>query len=139
MKQIEITNIEKAEYCILDLETGEKRFNDEKINAGFTGLFYKNNEIFFVLYPSTEGPMIYYDNKTYHLSPDLTIRYLRSDNKRKFIIKEYNITIKYEKSKFTGFDSWSNEEDIDLFYQIYKGYKRQEFISKYTPATVEYG
>ncbi len=31
-----------------------------------------------------------------------------------------------------GFDIWSNEIDVDLFYLIEKSYKSKEFYVKYT-------
>lgn len=54
------------------------------------------------------------------------------DKTRVFFISEYDIKIKYAKSPYIGMDVWSNEEDVDLFYQITKYYKSDEYYKKFT-------
>ena len=51
---------------------------------------------------------------------------------REFHIEEYNINIKYRTSQYIGFDVWSEEEDVDLFYQIKQSYKHEEYYKKFT-------
>ena len=51
---------------------------------------------------------------------------------REFCIEEYHICIKYRTSPYIGFDVWSDEEDVDLFYQIEQSYKNDEYYKKFT-------
>ena len=51
---------------------------------------------------------------------------------REFHIEEYDIRIRYRTSSYIGFDVWSEEEDVDLFYQIEQSYKNDEYYKKYT-------
>lgn len=131
--KVELSNIEIFEHCILDIETGEKEYNKEKkLEPYFTGSYYKNDDIFFAIYPSSEGPVMYYEGIEYLLKKDLDIQLDIKGDKREFSIREYNIFIEYNTSKYIEFDPWSDEEDIDLFYQIWKLYKTDEYYSKFT-------
>ena len=130
---IELLNIEIFEHCILNLDTGEKTYNKEKTkNPSFTGLYFRDNTTFFALYPTKIGPIINYKDKEYKLSKDLSIVLTKYDKCREFSIKEYDINIKYLTSKYIGFDAWSEEIDVDLFYLIEQSYKKQEFYDKFT-------
>ena len=46
--------------------------------------------------------------------------------------REYNICIQYRTSQYVGFDVWSDEKDVDLFYQIEQSYKDNEYYKKFT-------
>lgn len=134
--RIELTNVECVEYCLLDLETGHKEFyrNNALIDE-FSGLFYKTDELFLGLFPTIEGPMLYYNSRIYPIYRDLIIELKEDDNSGEFRIVDYGIDIKYDYSKFLGFDVWSNKEDIDLFYIIYNKYKTDSFYRQYTKET----
>ena len=76
--------------------------------------------------------MIYYCGREYQLKRDLHISLIKMKDCRIFNIEEYNINIKYHTSPYIGFDVWSNEEDVDLFYQIEQSYKNDEYYKKFT-------
>jgi len=56
----------------------------------------------------------------------------KTEKLREFHVEEYNICIKYRTSPYIGFDVWSTEEDVDLFYQIEQSYKNDEYYKKFT-------
>nr|MCR5836967.1 hypothetical protein [Lachnospiraceae bacterium] len=62
---IELSNIEINEFCRLDKSTSEKEFYNKKKIHSFTGLYYKEEDLFFALYPTESGPMMYYEGKEY--------------------------------------------------------------------------
>lgn len=130
---IELSNIEIYEHCMLNLNTGKKTYNKEKkqINS-FTGLYFKDENTFFALYPTENGPIMYYEGKKYPLKKDLDIRLVKEGKLRKFLIREYNICIQYNTSPYIDFDVWSGEEDVDLFYQIFKQYRNEEYYKMFT-------
>ena len=76
-----------------------------------------------------------YKGKSYPLHKELTIELKRSKKWREFSIVEYNIKIWYRTSKFIGFDAWSDEIDVDLFYRIEHSYKDDEFYKRFTQPT----
>ena len=131
-RQIELKNIEIGEYCMLDIFTGDKTFYDKPSIKEFTGLYFKDISTFFALYPTPNGPMMYYERKEYPLKKELHISVTRMEDLREFCIEEYNIHIKYHASKYIGFDAWSEEEDVDLFYQIEQAYQKDEYYKKFT-------
>lgn len=130
---IELSNIEIHEHCILNTRTGEKKYNKGKKQVPyFTGLYFKNENTFFALYPTSNGPIMYYDGKEYPLKKDLHINLTKIEKSREFCIEEYNIYIRYHTSTYIGFDIWSDEKDVDLFYQIEQSYKNDEYYKKFT-------
>ena len=48
-----------------------------------------------------------------------------------FRIEEYDIYIKYRTSSYIGFDVWSNEGDVDLYYQIEQFYNGKLRVDLY--------
>lgn len=130
---IELTNLERFEFCLLNVKTGEKKFyNNLQISNGLTGLFFYRNNIFFALLPTTKGPTIYFNNSLYSINDRLTIVCNDLGNKGLFIIYDYDISITYSYSEYLGFDAWSNKEDIDIFYYIFSKYKSKSFYDMYT-------
>lgn len=130
---VELFNIEIYEHCILNIRTGEKEYNKrKKWIPYFTGLYFKDEDTFFALYPTENGPIMYYGENEYPLRKDLHISLKKMDTGREFYIEEYNICIKYRASPYIGFDVWSDEEDVDLFYQIEQSYKNDEYYKKFT-------
>ena len=130
---IELSNIEIYEHCMLNIKTGEKEYNKGKKKIPyFTGLYFEDEDTFFALYPTENGPMMYYNGKEYLLKKDLHICLEKKEESREFYIEEYNIQIKYHTSPYIGFDAWSEEKDIDLFYQIEQSYKNEEYYKKFT-------
>lgn len=130
---VELLNVEMWERCELNTKTGEKIIDKEhKVIPYFTGLFFRDENTFFGLYPTERGPIMYYEGKEYPVTKDLHIIVEKKGDRREFHIEEYDIHIQYRKSKFIGFDSWSTEIDVDLFYQIAQSYKTEEFYEKYT-------
>lgn len=132
-KIIELTNYEIHEFCLLSKKTGETVFykGESKIPE-FTGLYFRNDNVFFAIYPSEEGPMIFYKKRECKISKDLSIKVLRKGRNRNFSIKEYGISIDYCESQYIGFDSWSEEVDVDLFYMIEQNYLESSFYEQYT-------
>ena len=130
---VELLNVEKSICCKLSLTTGEKYYckGSEK-KAGFTGLYYEADDIFFAIYPTKRGPIMYYGGNEYPLSKNLHIKLVKEGDWRVFFIEEYNINIKYRTSKYIGFDVWSEEIDVDLFFQIEQSYKSEEYYRKFT-------
>ena len=61
---------------------------------------------------------MYYEGKEYPLKKELHISLTKTEKSRMFFIEEYNICIQYHTSPYIGFDVWSEEMDVDLFYQI---------------------
>lgn len=129
---VELTNVEINEYCILNKETGEKKFSNTKNNHGFTGLFFRDELTFFAIYPTDSGPKIFYMGNEYKISKDLSISLYKQDKCRKFSISDYNILIEYTESPYIGIDVWSEEIDVDLFYMIEQRYKSDEFYKQYS-------
>lgn len=130
---IELSNIEIYEHCMLNKRTGERKYNKGKKQIPyFTGLYFKAENTFFALYPTENGPIMYYEGKEYPLKKDLHICLTKTEKSREFRIEEYNICIKYRTSPYIGFDVWSDEEDVDLFYQIEQSYKNDEYYKKFT-------
>ena len=132
--KIELVNIEWHEFCELDLETGIMSFRKEgnKKLDGFTGLYYHDANLFFAIFPTSDGPLIYYNNQLYAVNKNLNIEWIDLGNRGIFKIYDYGISIRYKYSKYLGFDSWSNKEDIDLFYRISNEYKKDAFYEMYT-------
>lgn len=132
-KTIEVNDIEISEYCKIDIETGKKEFyKGYSPFPRISGLYFKDEKTFFALYPTEKGPMMYYEEVEYPLHKNLHINLVVTEPWRTFSIEEYGIYIRYRTSKYLGFDVWSEEEDVDLFYQIMKYYKDDEFYKKYT-------
>ena len=95
-------------------------------------MYFKDRENFFVIFASEEGPKLYFKDNVYQLRKDLHISLKEMDTVREFRIEEYNICIKYRTSPYIGFDVWSDQEDVDLFYQIEQSYKNDEYYKKFT-------
>lgn len=132
-KIIGISNIEIYEFCKLNLETGEKNFYDDYSEfKEFDGFYFKDRENFFAIFASDKGPKLYFNGDEYQLRKDLHIILKKMDTGREFCIEEYNICIKYSTSPYIGFDVWSDEKDVDLFYQIKQSYKNDEYYKKFT-------
>ena len=129
--KIELKNLEIWEYCLLDIKTGKKTFYKKPTMEGFTGLYFKDENNFFAIFPSETGPIMYFREKMYPLKKDLHISVKKMGDWREFRIEEYDIYIKYRTSKYIGFDVWSNEEDVDLFYQIEQSYKNEEYYKDF--------
>ena len=132
-KIVELINIERwVDCCKLNLTTGEKVYCDfTETSRGFTGLYFEDYGVFFAIYPAEHGPKMYYEGKEYVLHTGLHITLRKNGKEREFIIEEYNIKINYWESPYLGFDAWSDEEDVDLFYQIAHSYKDNEYYKKY--------
>ncbi len=132
-KQVEVTNLETGAYCMLNILTGDKIFyKTEKKIPYFTGLYFKDECTFFGIYPTERGPIMYYEGAEYPLNKKLHINLKKMGAWREFSIGEYNIHIRYRTSKYIGFDVWSEEEDVDLFYQIEQNYKNDDYYKKFT-------
>ena len=130
---IELSNIEIHEHCMLNRMTGERKYNKGKKQVPyFTGLYFKDENVFFALYPTENGPIMYYDGTEYPLKKELHILLIKTDRINEFRIEEYNICIQYQCSPYVGFDVWSDERDVDLFYQIEQSYKNDEYYEKFT-------
>ena len=75
---------------------------------------------------------LHYNEKQYPLTKDLHISLKKEGEHREFLVEEYNIRISYHTSPYIGFDVWSEETDVDLFYQIKQSYKDDEYYKKFT-------
>jgi hypothetical protein len=75
---------------------------------------------------------MYYKRELFPLKKDLHISLIKREDCREFCIEEYDIRIKYRTSRYIGFDVWSEEEDVDLLYQIAKYYKDDKYYEKFT-------
>ena len=63
---VELSNIEIHEHCMLNRITGEREYNNEKKQMPyFTGLYFEEENVFFALYPTENGPIMYYEGKEY--------------------------------------------------------------------------
>ena len=131
---LELTNLEiPAECCTLETNTGNRIFyRGDKKTPGFTGLYFRDENNFFAIYPSESGPVIFFEGKEYEINKELAISLLKQGKNRKFKIEDYNIEIAYTESPYIGFDVWSDEIDVDLFFMIEQRYKEQEFYDRYT-------
>lgn len=130
---VDLINLENFHCCKLNILTGEKVFcqRTEKKTKGFTGLYFMDERIFFAIYPTENGPIMYYEGNEYALNKELHITLRKNGKNRTFRIDEYNIRIDYFESPFIGMDVWSDEEDVDLFYQIAKFYRDDEYYKDY--------
>ncbi len=75
---------------------------------------------------------LYFEGNEYKLRKDLHINLKKMGKHREFCIEEYNICIGYRTSPYIGFDVWSEEMDVDLFYQIEQSYKNDEYYKRFT-------
>jgi hypothetical protein len=132
MNCIELANLEIKEYCMLDKNTGAKEFYKTAKYSGFTGLYFKDDNNFMAIYPTQNGPAMYYKGKEYAITSSLNISLQKNGRNRSFRINEYNIKIDYMESPYLDFDNWSKEEDVDLFFMIEQNYKKTGFYKKYT-------
>lgn len=132
MSAIELKHIEWSICCKLNLATGEKHYCKASGAKYLTGLYFEDDNNFFAIYPTKNGPIMYYDGKEYPLNKDLHIKVIKQGKQRQFLIDEYGIDIKYRTSAIIGFDEWSTEMDVDLFYQIEQSYKDDEYYKKFT-------
>lgn len=66
---VELINLENYGCCLLNLATGEKEFyrGKEKRIPYFTGFYFKFENTFFALYPTENGPIMYYEGQEYKL------------------------------------------------------------------------
>lgn len=129
---LELKNIEIKEYCVLDKKTGITKFMGEKGLPGYTGLYFKDSNNFFALYPTIYGPKIYFQGYEFDMQKDLTITLEKKGKERKFKILEYDIEIEYVESPYIGIDIWSDEIDVDLFCLITQSYKADDFYTRHT-------
>ena len=130
----ELTNLEiPIEYCMLDVVTGNQTFyrGNSKI-PGFTGLYFRDDSTFFAIYPTEHGPTVFFGGKEYAINEALTITLSKDGQSRTFRIDDYGIVISYMTSPYIGFDIWSDEIDVDLFFMIAQRYKDQDFYDRYT-------
>lgn len=132
MKEIEISNTEIYECCTLNLDTGEREFYRDSKTKGFMGLYLRRGDFFCALYPSKEGPMLFYENKSYPITPELTINLEKSDDNRVFTIEEYAITIEYKEVPYWDFEWYYEEKDKDFLMRIFEDHKTEEFNTRYT-------
>lgn len=129
---IELKNVEIHEYCTLNTNSGKLEFYTKKRIPGFTGHYFKNNNTFFALYPTKNGPMIFYQNKEYQINKALSIIQKVDGKDRIFILSDYNIEIHYVESHYLNWDVWSTEDDVDLFSKITHHYQEDSFYKRYT-------
>lgn len=129
---LELKNMERNEYCELDLEGSRITFKDDKKIPGYTGLYFRDSNHFFALYPTKSGPNIYYRGTEYAIHKDLTITLDKTDSLRRFKILEYNIEVEYLESPYIGMDVWSDEMDVDLFCFITQAYQTDDFYRRNT-------
>jgi hypothetical protein len=132
MNCVKLRNLEIKEYCMLDKSTGVKEFYKVAKYSGFTGLYFRDDNSFLAIYPTQNGPVIFYDGREYAITPDLDISLQKNGKDRIFQINEYNIKINYRESPYIDFDNWSEEEDVDLLFRIEQSYKTQSFYERYT-------
>jgi hypothetical protein len=132
-KTLELKNLEIGECCTLEVKTEKLVFykGNKKI-PGFTGLYFRNDDHFFAIYPTKNGPIAFFEGKEFPITKELHISLQKDGKSRKFIIEDYNIEINYTESPYIGFDCWSDEIDVDLFYGITKSYQDDTFYKKYT-------
>ncbi len=129
----ELSHYGFSDSCILNTNTGEMNFCKDKVSKGnFTGIYFKDEVTFFALYPTKLGPMIFYNNNEYVISKNLNIKIESKGKKRKFFIEQYDIEIDYIESPYIGFDVWSEEIDLDLFYMLEQRHKIDDFYRMYT-------
>lgn len=137
---IELKNYQKHESCMLRKnENTMKLYADYKFRH-FTGNYFEDDNTFFALYASHEGPMIYYDGTEYSIKPNLDIKVIYDNsnededkpNRRKIcVIHDYDIYIEYDEPLF-GYNSWSEKIDVDLFFKLEQEYKTRKFYANYT-------
>ena len=110
------------------------KFSRTKKVEGFTGLYYRDDNSFFGIYPTENGPAIYFEGKEYEVNPELDIQYIRNGKDRKFRIINYGIEIDYPELCRLGWDifMWLDEDEVDLFCMIEQSYRKQEFYDQYT-------
>lgn len=129
-----LSRVEKYELC--ELNNNQYKIIDPNIRyrmqKSTDGHYYRNDDVFFALYRTSEGPYIMFDGQSRRLLPNLTINVDKQDKKRHFSIKEYGIEIDYPTSMYIDWDAFSTEEDVDLFVLIANNYKNPEFYEVYT-------
>ena len=133
MNGVKLANIEIAEHCYLDIQKKYIEFIPGFGNTrGFSGLYYRHEDLFFALLKTKQGPTMYYREALYLVKPELHIELVCEENSRVFRVQEYSISISYPTSKYIDFDIWSTEDDVDLFAQIFHGYQTEDFYKRYT-------
>jgi hypothetical protein len=137
MNLIELANVEIVEYCHFDRESGNKRFYQQSKTKGFTGLYFRDANTFFAIYPTSDGPKAYYEGVEHAITPELNISLQKDGKNRRFAIQDFAIEIDYKTSPYIGLDVWSAEIDVDLFFMIEQRYKDPSFYERYTAAESE--
>ena len=144
MKYIELASYSVYEHCKFDRSQNPTEYYRSRLISGeHTGLYYRgdaprflrsphDDKTFFALYPSPDGPMIFFEGKNYRLHKDLDIQVHKDGKKRRFEIQDYGISINYPEADDIRFDIWSDEIDLDLFYKIEQQYKDDDFYKRYT-------
>jgi len=132
---IELKNYGVSEYCILDTSNKSITFsNTSKTpeSTAFTGLYFRDDNTFFAIYPSEDGPTVFFGGKEYAINEALTITLSKDGQSRTFRIDDYGIEVRYLTSPYIGLDPWSEEIYVDLFFMIAQRYKDQDFYDRFT-------
>lgn len=131
------------ELCVYDVDTGkyEFKYNEDKLIKPNLGFFTRVRDDVYGVTESQKGPVYFRNNKFYYLSEvNYAFEHENLDNKTgrfKFLIdKKVEFDVIYDKPKFTDFDPWNAEEDVDFFQWVCQDQKskadKERFHQFYT-------
>lgn len=118
-----IMNIDRIrELCVYDLDTGKYEFKDNgnKLIKPNIGFFTKTRDDIYGVTESQKGPVFFKNNKFYYLSKlDYKFEHENIDDKtgrfKLLIENKIEVDVIYDKPKYTDYDPWNAEEDVDFF------------------------
>ena len=127
--KIELKRYAWSDCCEFDTDTGKAEFYRGRKIDTFTGFYHKDQNNFFVVYPTMGGPVMFYEDKEYKLHDKLNIILDIDGDNREFHIIDYDIHIKY---KTPSADEWLTSDESDLFYRIQTEYTDAKFYDGWT-------
>ncbi|PXV84109.1 hypothetical protein C8E03_1362 [Lachnotalea glycerini] len=139
-----IMNMDKIkELCVYDVDTGKYdfKYNGDKLVKPNLGFFARVRDAVYGVTESQKGPVFFSNNKFYNLSEvNYEFEHENLDDKtgrfKLLIDNNVEIDVVYDKPKFTDFDPWNTEEDVDFFQWICQDQKsksdKERFHQFYT-------
>jgi len=119
-------NMDKIrELCVYDVESGNFYFKDNGDNLikPHIGFFTRVKDDIYGVTESPKGPVFFNNEKFYNLSElDYKFEYENIDEKigrfQLLINNKIEKDIIYDKPKYTDFDTWNTEKEVDFFQWI---------------------
>lgn len=135
-----LQNFEEYKYCCkydIKNKSCEESLRTEIMESVLNGIYVKVTGKFVGIFTSENGPVFFFDDKQILLNKnDYSINIISKS-------KEFNLfnlelsgniifSIEYQRQKYTDYDAWSSEEDVDFFLWLAKLQKTDRFYKSYS-------